>query len=36
VIAFMRLYRFRLKNLVINRHNWGDALFIRQGANIDQ
>ena len=30
VIAFMRLYRFRLKNLVINRHNWGDALFIAQ------
>jgi len=31
IMAIMRLYRFRLKNLVINRHRWGDALFVRQG-----
>ncbi len=31
IIAFMRLYRFRLKHLVINRHRWGDALFVREG-----
>jgi FkbM family methyltransferase len=29
MMAFMRLNRFRLKNLVMNRHNWGDALFVR-------
>jgi FkbM family methyltransferase len=31
IIAIMRLYRFRLKNLVINCHHWGDALFVREG-----
>jgi FkbM family methyltransferase len=29
MIAFLRLYGFRLKNLAINRHRWGDALFVR-------
>ena len=29
VTAFMKTFGFRLKNLHINRHRWGDALFVK-------
>jgi FkbM family methyltransferase len=31
LIGYLRVYGFRLKNLAINKHRWGDALFVKNG-----